>query len=287
MTTRDIEDHLKDLYGMQVKATTISAITDKVLPLVEAWQSRPLATVYPIIYLDAIYYKLRQGHKIENHAIYIVLAIDLEGHKDVLGHWVGDGEEGASFWLAMVTDLKNRGVEDIFVACVDGLTGFKEAIQSVFPLAEIQRCVIHQIRNSLKYITWKDRKEFSQDLKAIYQAPTREAAEANLVTLADKWGDQYAIAVRSWQNNWEDLATMFNYTPEIRRLIYTTNTLEGYNRQLRKVTKNRGAFPSPAAARKLLWLAHQDISKKWTMPIPKWANILNQLAIRFENRLPM
>ena len=287
MTTRDIEDHLKDLYGMQVKATTISAITDKVLPLVEAWQSRPLAAVYPIIYLDAIYYKLKQGHKIENHAIYIVLAIDLEGHKDVLGHWVGDGEEGASFWLSVVTDLKNRGVEDIFVACIDGLTGFNDAIQSVFPLAEIQRCVIHQIRNSLKYITWKDRKEFSQDLKAIYQATTREAAEANLATLAEKWGDQYAIAVRSWQNNWQDLATMFNYTPEIRRLIYTTNTLEGYNRQLRKVTKNRGAFPSPAAARKLLWLAHQDISKKWTMPIPKWANILNQLAIRFEDRLPM
>lgn len=203
MTTRDIEDHLKDLYGMQVKATTISAITDKVLPLVEAWQSRPLAAVYPIIYLDAIYYKLKQGHKIENHAIYIVLAVDLEGHKDVLGHWVGDGEEGASFWLSVVTDLKNRGVEDIFIACIDGLTGFKEAIQSVFPLAEIQRCVIHQIRNSLKYITWKDRKEFSRDLKSIYQAPTREAAEANLTTLAEKWRDQYAIAVRSWENNWK------------------------------------------------------------------------------------
>ncbi len=285
MTTRDIETHLAEMYGMEVKAATISNITDKVMPLVEAWQSRPLASVYPIIYLDAIHYKLKREHKIANHAIYIVLAVDLEGKKDVLGHWVGDGAEGASFWLKVVTDLKNRGVEDIFIACIDGLTGFKEAIQSVFPQVEIQRCVIHQIRHSLKYIIWNDRKAFSQDLKTIYQATTREQAETQLLRLSEKWGEKYAIPVRSWENNWEELATMFNYTPEIRRLIYTTNTLEGYNRQLRKVTKNRGAFPSPTAARKLLWLAHRDISKKWTMPLPKWAIILNQLAIRFEERL--
>jgi len=287
MTTRDIERHLEEMYGMQVTATTISTITDKVMPLVEAWQSRALDKLYPIIYLDAIHYKLRREHKIENHAVYIVLAVDLEGKKDVLGHWVGDGEEGASFWLNVVTDLKNRGVEDIFIACVDGLNGFKEAIQSVFPQVEIQRCIIHQIRNSLKYVTWVDRKAFIKDLKSVYQASTREQAETNLLTLSEKWGDKYAIAVRSWENNWEDLATMFNYTPEIRRLIYTTNILEGYNRQLRKVTKNRGAFPTPAAARKLLWLAHQDIRKKWTMPIPMWAHILNQLAIRFESRFPI
>ena len=287
MTTRDIEDHLRDMYGVEASASTISAITNKVMPLVEAWQNRPLAALYPIIYLDAIHYKLRKDHKVENRAVYIVLAVDLEGHKDVLGHWVSDGEEGASFWLNVVTELRNRGVEDIFIACVDGLQGFKEAIQSVFPQAAIQRCVIHQIRNSLKYVVWKERKAFAQDLKAIYQAPTREAAETALLTLAETWGDKYAIAVRSWENNWDDLATMFDYTPEIRRLIYTTNLIEGYNRQLRKVTKNRGAFPSPEAARKLLWLAHRDITQKWTMPIPNWAIILNQLAIRFEDRFPI
>jgi transposase-like protein len=287
MTQRDIETQLAELYGIEVSAQTISTITNKVLPLVEAWQSRPLATVYPILYLDAIHYKLRKEHKIENRAIYIVLAVDLEGYKDVLGHWVSDGEEGASFWLSVVTDLKNRGVEDIFIACVDGLTGFKEAIRAVFPQVEVQRCLIHQIRNSLKYVVWKDRKAFAADLKAIYRAPTRELAETYLLQLAEKWSDKYAIAVRSWENNWEELATMFDYTPEIRRLIYTTNIIEAYNRQLRKVTKNRGALPSPEAIRKLLWLAHQDIARKWTMPAPNWANILNQLAIRFDDRFPI
>ncbi len=204
----------------------------------------------------------------------------------MLGHWTGDGEEGASFWLAVVTDLKNRGVKDVFIACVDGLSGFKEAILSVFPKTEIQRCVIHQIRNSLKYVAHKDRKDFARNMKAIYQATTREQAETNLLKLSEKWGEKYAIAVRSWENNWEDLATMFDYTPEIRRLIYTTNLIEGYNRQLRKVTKNRAAFPSLDAVRKLLWLAHQNIAKKWTMPIPHWAIILNQLAIHFEERFP-
>ena len=287
MTQRDIEDQLAEMYGIEVSAQTISTITDKVMPLVEAWQNRPLAAVYPIIYLDAIHYKLRKDHKVENRAIYIVLAVDLDGYKDVLGHWVSDGAEGASFWLGVVTDLKNRGVEDIFIACVDGLNGFREAIHSVFPQVEIQRCIIHQVRNSLKYVVWKDRKAFAQDLKAIYRAPTREMAETRLLELAEKWGDKYAIAVRSWETHWDELATMFDYTPEIRRLIYTTNVLEAYNRQLRKVTKNRGALPSPEAARKLLWLAHRDIARKWTMPVANWANILNQLAIRFERRFPI
>ena len=287
MTQRDIEAQLAEMYGIEVSAQTVSTMTNKVWPLVEAWQSRPLAAVYPILYLDAIHYKLRKDHKIENRAIYIVLAVDLEGYKDVLGHWVSNGEEGASFWLSVVTDLKNRGVEDVFIACVDGLTGFKEAIRSVFPQVEIQRCIIHQIRNSLKYVVWKDRKAFAQDLKAIYRAPTRELAETQLLQLAEKWGDKYAIAVRSWEIHWEELATMFDYTPEIRRLIYTTNIIEAYNRQLRKVTKNRGALPSGEAIRKLLWLAHQDIVKKWTMPVANWANILNQLAIRFDDRFPI
>jgi putative transposase len=287
MTQRDIETQLAELYGIEVSAQTVSTITNKVLPLVEAWQSRPLATVYPILYLDAIHYKLRKDHKIENRAIYIVLAVDLEGYKDVLGHWVSDGEAGASFWLSVVTDLKNRGVEDIFIACVDGLSGFKQAICAVFPQVEVQRCIIHQIRNSLKYVVWKDRKAFAADLKAIYRASTRELAETYLLQLAEKWGDKYAVAVRSWETHWEELATMFDYTPEIRRLIYTTNIIEAYNRQLRKVTKNRGALPSPEAIRKLLWLAHQDIARKWTMPAPNWANILNQLAIRFDDRFPI
>jgi transposase-like protein len=287
MSTRDITALLQETYGVEVSAQTITNITEKVMPLVEEWQNRPLAAVYPILYLDAIYFNLKKEHKVEQRAIYTALAVDLDGRKDVLGHWVSPGPEGASFWLGVVTDLKNRGVRDIFIACVDGLTGFKEAIQSVFPQVELQRCIVHQIRNSLKYVVWKDRKAFAADLRTIYQAPTREAGELALLHLAEKWGEPYAMAVRSWENNWEDLATFFDYTPEIRRLIYTTNPIEGYHRQLRKVTKSKALFPSPEAARKMLWLAHSDIVKKWTMPVPNWANILNQLAIRFEGRVPV
>jgi transposase-like protein len=287
LSTRDISAMLQELYGMEVSAQTISNITDKVLPLVEAWQSRPLAPIYPIIYLDALYFNLKKEHKVENRAVYVVLGLDLEGRKDVLGHWVSNGAEGASFWLGVVTDLKNRGVNDIFIAAIDGLTGFKEAIRSVFPQVEIQRCVVHQIRNSLKYVTWADRKPFAADLKGIYQATTREEGELKLLELAEKWGDKYAMAVRSWENNWQDLATFFDYTPAIRRLIYTTNPIEGYNRQLRKVTKTKAVFPSYEAVRKLLWLAHRDIIKKWTMPVANWALILNQFAIRFEDRFPI
>jgi putative transposase len=287
MSTRDITDLLQETYGVEVSAQTISTVTEKVMPLVEEWQSRPLAAVYPIVYLDAIFFNLKKDHKIEQRAIYTVLAVDLDGHKDVLGHWVSPGQESASFWLGVVTDLKNRGVQDMFIVCVDGLTGFKEAIQSVFPQTHIQRCIVHQIRNSLKYVACKDRKDFAADLRSIYQAPTREAAELALLHLSEKWNDPYAIAVRSWENNWQDLATFFDYTPEIRRLIYTTNPIEGYHRQIRKVTKSKAGFPSPEAARKMLWLAHRDIVKKWTVPLPNWANILNQLAIRFEGRFPL
>jgi len=287
ISTRDISEALQEMYGMAVSAQTISNITEKVMPLVEAWQNRPLAALYPIIYLDALYFNLKKEHKVENRAVYVVLGINLDGHKDVLGHWVSDGAEGASFWLGVVTDLKNRGLQDIFIACVDGLAGFKEAIRSVFPQGEIQRCIVHQIRNSLKYVIWADRKAFAADLKAIYQAATREEGETHLLELAEKWGDKYAMAVRSWENNWSDLATFFDYTPEIRRLIYTTNPIEGYNRQLRKVTKSKALFPTYEAVRKLLWLAHRDIVKKWTMPVQNWALILNQLAIRFEGRFPV
>jgi transposase-like protein len=284
MTTRDIQLQLADLYGMDVSAQLISDITDKVMPLVEAWQNRPLQSLYPIIYLDALVFSLRREHRVEKVPVYIVLAIDLTGHKEVLGHWVGTGSEGASFWLSVLTDIHNRGVEDVFIASVDGLTGFADAIHSVFPGADVQRCIVHQIRTSMKYVSYQDRKAFARDLKTIYQAPTRAAAETALLELADKWQDQYAIAVRSWENNWEDLATMFKYTAEIRRLIYTTNPIEGYNRQLRKTTKNRGVFPTPEALLKLLWLTQRDAARKWTMPIPRWPSILNQLAIHFEDR---
>jgi putative transposase len=286
MTVRDIQGTLQELYGIDVSPTTLSAITDKVWELVESWQSRPLASLYVIIYLDAIHIKMRREGKVENTAVYVVLGVDLEGHRDVLGHWVGDGGESANFWLSVITDLQSRGVKDILIACMDGLTGFKEAVLAVFPKAEIQRCIIHQIRNSLKYISWKDKKAFMVDLKAIYQAPTREAAEGNLRKLKEIWDGQYAVAIRSWDNNWEDLATFFNYPAAIRRMIYTTNTVEGYNRQLRKVTKSRGSFPTGEAVRKLLFLANRDILKKWTNPMADWPSILNQLVIRFGERVP-
>ena len=285
MSVRDIQETLRELYGVDVSPTTLSAITDKVWELVEAWQNRSLASLYPIIYLDAIHIKLRREGKVENIAVYTVLGVDVEGHRDVLGHWVGEGHETSNFWLSVITDLQSRGVKDIFIACLDGLSGFKDAVLAVFPQTQIQRCVIHQIRNSLKYITWTDRKAFMVDLKEVYQAATRESAEAHLHQLGEKWSDKYAVAIRSWQNNWEDLATFFAYPAEIRRLIYTTNSVEGYHRQLRKVTKSKSVFPTPEAARKLLFLANRDILKKWTMPIQNWPLILNQLVIRFEGRL--
>lgn len=287
LSTRDIQATLEDLYGVDISPATISAITDKVWSLVEAWQNRPLAAIYPIVYLDALHLKLRRDGKVATTAMYVVLGVDLDGQRDVLGHWLGDGGEGANFWLSVVSDLQARGVEDIFIACIDGLTGFKDAIQAVFPQTLIQRCVIHQIRQSLKYVGWKDRKAFVTDLKAIYQAPTREAAESALVNLGERWGKQYAVAVRSWENNWGDLATMFQFPAQIRRLIYTTNTVEGYHRQLRKVLKTKAAFPTEEAARKLLYLVTQDIARKWTGPIFNWPLILNQLAIRFEDRLSL
>lgn len=286
MSTRDIQELLTDLYGIDVSPETISAITDKVWPLVEGWQNRPLAPVYAMLYLDAIHIKLKRDGRIDNVAVYNVLGIDLDGHREILGHWVGDGGEGANFWLSVVTDLQNRGVQDVFLAAIDGLTGFKDSIQAVFPQAKVQRCVIHQIRNSLKYVVWKDRKAFVADLKTVYQAATQEEALSNLSRLEQTWSGKYGAAVRSWQNNWDDLATFFEFPKEIRRLIYTTNTVEGYHRQLRKVIKNKGSFPTEQAVRKLLYLATMDITKKWTAPIQNWPLILNQLAIRFEDRFP-
>lgn len=287
LSTRDIAGTLAELYGVDISAATISTITEKVWPLVEAWQSRPLARIYPIVYLDAIHIKLRREGRVVNTAVYNVLGVDMEGQRDILGHWIGDGGEGANFWLSVLTDLQNRGVADIFLACVDGLNGFSEAIRAVFPQTQVQRCVIHQIRSSLKYVSWKDHKAFVADLKRVYQAATRDEAESNLGQLDQRWGTKYPMAVRCWQTNWLEASTFFDYPAEIRRIIYTTNSVESYHRQLRKVMKTKAAFPTPEAARKLMYLATQRITRQWTAPIRDWAKILNQLAIRFEGRFEL
>jgi transposase-like protein len=272
---------------VSVSASTVSKVTDKVQQQVSTWQNRPLAAIYPIIYLDAIHLKIRRDGKVSNTAVYVVLAVDLEGRRDILGHWIGDGGEGANFWLSVVSDLQSRGVEDVFIACVDGLAGFSDAIGAVFPQVIVQRCIVHQIRNSLRYVSTTDQKALMADLKTVYKAATRAEAEVNLLQLGETWSDHYAIAVRSWENNWEELAAFFDFPAEIRRAIYTTNAIEGYNRQLRKVIKTKGAFPSADSASKLLFLAQRNIAKKWTKPILNWPKILNQLAIRFDGRFPI
>ena len=295
VSTRDIQDSLHEMYGVDVSHSLISQVTNKVWEQVEEWQNRPLEEIYPVIFLDAIHVKMRRDGKVSNTTVHIVLGVTLDGYRDVLGHWVADGEEGANFWLSVLSDLQNRGVKDIFIASVDGLTGFKEAIQSVFPTPSrcpsgktlVQRCIIHQVRNSLRYVSHKDRKAFVRDLKIIYRSPNRETADANLAKLSEQWGSKYASAVRSWENNWEELSTFLDFPAEIRRMIYTTNNIEGYNRQLRKVIKNKASFPTVQSVRKILYLANVHITKKWTLPIFHWSVILNQLAIRFEDRFPL
>jgi putative transposase len=285
LSVRDIHDSLQEMYGVDVSASTISTITEKVLPLVESWQNRHLDAVYPLIYLDGIYVNLKREGRIERTAVYVVLAVNLEGRKDVLGHWVGDGAEGAKFWTNVLGQLQTRGVQDILIACVDGLSGFKDAIHAVFPKARVQRCILHQIRNSLKYVSYTEQDDFMRDLKPVYQAATREEAEMALLSLSEKWSQKYAVAVRAWQTNWGDLSAFFDFPYEIRRLIYTNNAIEGYNRQLRKVTKNKTVFSTHEAVRKSFYLAHRDIAAKWTMPIPHWPKILNHLVIYFTDRI--
>ena len=283
MTTRDISKHLEDIYGIDASHTLISRITDKILPHAHEWQNRPLDAVYPIIFLDAIHYKVRSDGKVVNKAAYIIIGIDIHGMKDVLGIWIGKNES-AKYWLTVLTDLKNRGVKDIFIAAIDGLTGFSDAIKTIYPETEIQRCIVHQIRNSTKYVSYKHRKEFCADLKLVYKAPTEDAALMEFEKFKEKWNSQYSISIKSWENNWEELATFFKYPEEIRRMIYTTNAMESYNRQLRKVTKNRSIFPSDEALFKMLYLATIDTTNKWTQNVRCWATILGQLAIHFEER---
>lgn len=284
MSFRDISQHIKEMYDVDISHDTLSEITDRVIPQVREWQSRPLESVYPIVWLDAIHYKVRDGGKVVSRAIYNVLAINAEGYKDLIGMYVSESE-GAKFWLSVLTDLKSRGVRDILIACTDNLSGFSEAILSIFPQTEVQICIIHQIRNSLKYVGSKDKKAFMQDLKLVYQAPNRNQGEQALMKLEERWGKKYPVVIRSWNANWDRLSTFFQYDECIRKLIYTTNAVEGYHRQTRKVTKTKGVFPNDMALLKLVYLSTCNISKRWTKPIKGWGLIVQQLSIIFGNRM--
>lgn len=283
-STRQISDWMEENLGNRVSAETISSITDRVLPELKAWRSRPLESVYAIVWMDAIHYKVfDESGRAVSRAIYNVLGIDKEGNKDVLGMYISKSE-GANFWLSVLTDLQNRGLKDILIACIDNLNGFADAIESVFAETTVQLCIVHQIRNSCKYIGSKHQKEFLRDLKKVYQAVNKETAESKLDDLELKWGEQYPIVIKSWRDNWERLTAYFAYTEAIRRIIYTTNTVEGYHRQLRKVTKNKGVFPNDTALEKLVYLAYRNIKKKWTMPLSNWGTTAQQLAIKFGQR---
>lgn len=285
MTTGDIEAHIQDIYGVDVSDTTVSRITDKILPAAKEWQQRPLESIYAVVFLDAIHYHVRSEGQIVKKAVYIAIGIDLDGHKDVLGMWVGENES-AKFWATVLNSLKNRGVEDIFIACTDNLTGFSAAIEAVYPKTEIQNCIIHQLRNSSKYVSYKDLKALMADLKAVYAAVDEPAALDALDTFAEHWDKKYPKISQSWRNNWTNLSTYFKFPQALRRLIYTTNTIEGFNRQLRKVTKSKSVFPTDDSLFKMLYLAMIDITKKWTGRKQDWSMIHAQLAIYFEDRMP-
>lgn len=286
-STRAISDWMEENLGSRVSAETISSITDRVLPEIKSWRSRSLDPIYAIVWLDAIHYKVmdEKGFAV-TRAIYNVLGIGKDGKKDLLGMYISKSE-GSNFWLSVLTDLQNRGVKDILITCIDGLKGFPDAIKSVFPETNVQLCIVHQIRNSLKYVGSKNQKVFLADLKRVYSAVSKEAAETQLDSLETKWGEQYPIVIKSWRDNWERLTEYFQYTPMIRKLIYTTNTVEGYHRQIRKVTKNKGVFPNDTALEKLVYLAYRNIRKKWTMPLANWAEISQQLAIKFGERFQL
>jgi putative transposase len=286
MTTREIQSHLEEIYQVEVSPALISSVTDAVIEEVKVWQNRPLDALYPILYLDALQVKIRDGAHIRNKAIYLAIGINLAGTKEVLGLWVAQ-TEGAKFWLQIVTELKNRGVSDIFIACVDGLKGFPEAIETVFPEAQVQLCIVHLVRHSLNYVGWKQRKKVAADLQMIYRAPTREEAELRLSEFAARWDEQFPTISRSWRANWERVTPFFAYPADIRKVIYTTNAIESVNMSLRKIIKNRGSFPTDESALKLLYLALQNISRKWTMPIKEWKAALNRFAILFEDRMPV
>lgn len=285
MTTRDIQAHLQDIYQVEVSPELISSVTDAVMAEVKEWQNRPLEDVYPIVYLDAIILKIRDNGHVVNKAAYLAIGVRLDGLKDVLGIWINK-EEGAKFWLKVITELRNRGLKDILIACIDGLKGFPEAIESVFPHTQIQLCIVHMVRNSLRFVSYKDRKMVASDLKNIYRAATEEQGLDALKELEQKWHTRYPMIAKSWYANWNRLNTFFAYPEEIRRVIYTTNAIESLNSTLRKVTKNRGSFPNDDAGIKLLYMALKNIMKKWTMPLRDWGKAINQMSIVFEGRIP-
>ena len=286
LTTRQIQQHLEEIYQVEVSPSLISAVTDEITEEVKAWQSRPLDAVYPIIYLDALVVKVRESAHIQNKALHLIIGINTAGHKEVLGIWVAQNE-GAKFWLAVLTDLKNRGVQDVFIACVDGLKGFPEAIETAYPQTQVQLCIVHLVRNSLKYVSWKWRKEVAEDLKLIYTAATVEEAELQLDAFARKWDAQLPTISKSWRLQWARIIPFLSYPAEIRRVIYTTNVIESVNSSLRKVLKNRASFPNEEAVLKLVYLALRNISKTWTLPIRDWASAINRFAIMFEGRMPV
>ena len=284
MTTSDIQAEIEDLYGITISPSMVSKITDKVIATATEWQNRMLDKIYPIVYLDAMYFKVRSNGKIVNKAVYICLGYTMEGYKDILGLWV-DEAEGAKFWLGICNDLKNRGVKEILIACMDGLKGLPQAIQTVFPSANIQTCIVHQIRNSIKYIASKDKKSFMKDLKEVYKAPTEELALAQLDKLKETWGNSYGMVIDSWYNNWNNLSTFFDFSPRIRKMIYTTNALEGFNRQVRKYTKSRTIFPTDESLNKCVYLATMEVIEKWTQPVPNWGAMLTELTLFFTEEL--
>ncbi len=286
MGYRQIQSHLQELYSVELSEAQLSNITDKILPVVEEWRSRPLESMYAIVWLDAIHYKVRHEGRIVNRAVYSMIGVNLEGKKDVLGIYTSENE-GAKFWLQVLTQLQQRGVQDILIACIDNLKGFAEAIEAIFPDTEVQLCVVHQIRNSLKYVGSKHQKEFMRDLKPVYQAVDEEGAKIKLEALAEKWGKLYPVVIESWQNNWDRLTRYFRYPAAIRRIIYTTNTVEGFHKQLRQVTKTKGAFTSDNALMKLLFLTIERITEKWTSPLQNWSLTFSQLSIYFRERIKL
>jgi transposase-like protein len=284
MTTREVGTTLKELYDSDISATLVSRVTDAVIDQVVEWQARPLDPVYPIVYLDCIVLKIRQNKHVINKAVYLALGVNLEGHKELLGMWISENE-GAKFWLSVLTELQNRGVKDILIACVDGLKGFPDAINTVYPDAHIQLCIVHMVRNSMKFVPYKDYKAIATDLKSIYQSATEEDALHSLDDFAERWDDKYPQISKSWRAHWQNLNTLFNYPPDIRKAIYTTNAIESLNSVIRKATKKRKLFPTDDSARKVIYLAIQQASKKWTMPIRNWKPALNRFIIEFEERL--
>lgn len=284
MTTRDIQDFVQDMYGIEISPSLISRLTDRLLPRIEEWQSRPLKEVYVMAWLDCLFYKIREDNKVMNKAIYVIIGLSTDGHKDILGFWISQ-KESSSFWLGVLNDLKSRGIRDVFIFSMDGLAGFEQAIHTVYPQAEVQQCVVHQIRNTLRYVAWKDRREISPDLKTIYGAATLEEAQAALNRFDEKWSWKYPHVLKSWRANWDRLMTYFRYPVEIRKLMYTTNLIESVNSKFRKASDARRVFPSNDAILKILYMAAMELERKWTMPIRDWPLIYAQLMILFEGRL--